>query len=638
MIRENNRRMHLRFHILIAFSVFIPSSLSAYWQAEIIDTDSDELLRSVMIHSSGNIILSGEDNTILVSKDQGKNWEEAEIPDVSGFGESDDISIRRIVELRGSKKLLALGVINKSHQSGPVGMVSGPGPSWHTSRTEKWTAVLTSSDGGTTWTLAEKIDEAALYWPFIFSDGQCILFGYADSTYEFRNGRIFTTAANRLPNKNGSRISPIPFFGSAAINDTRLVTQYRDYLFAVEEHSVIGVSLDRGHSWSVLQSENYPDDINAIAVLDERRIIAACDNGTVAISEDAGNSWRTTTITEHDLNAVYASPQCDWWLAGDEGYIAFSSNSGADWTRLETDSDEDLSAVHFNSGCSNGWVLGNDGTAIHIFDKRNSSPVLPLKTPDEAITWSERAKNDRNTWYVPTEKEKGLKQGLSLSVRPPDATVRIGDRTYSGSQLFVPLPPGKHYLRVEKKGCFPEEDSIEIEFGSVEEENVTLRPLKITVSPSGALFTDLSTYGLLFSIQAGILGNSRNGTGILLDAGVSISEQSSVIDLCGFYSHRFDIGNSFFISPFCAAGALNVRTVADSMFIDSSGLPYESAHPDTIEDALRDEYYDVALQAGFDIQIRKHQNWGFSIKPSLLWAPKYGLHCILRFGAVIWIL
>jgi hypothetical protein len=132
-----------------------------------VDTDSDELLRNILKHSAGNLVVVGDDNTIMVSQNDGKNWEEADIPDVSGFGESDDISIRNIIELPISHKLLALGVIDKKHQSGPIGMTSGPGPTWHTTRIEKWTAVLISSNGGKTWQIEDKIDDAALYWPLL---------------------------------------------------------------------------------------------------------------------------------------------------------------------------------------------------------------------------------------------------------------------------------------------------------------------------------------------------------------------------------------------------------------------------------------------------------------------------------------
>jgi photosystem II stability/assembly factor-like uncharacterized protein len=615
---------------VLVFSLF--SNIFASWHLEVIDIDAGEQLRNMIRHTSGNLVIVGDDNTILVSQNNGKDWKEADIPDVSGFGESDDISIRNIIELPKTHELLTLGVIDQKHQSGPVGMSGGP--SWSTTRIEKWTAILVSSDGGSTWQLMEKIDNAALYWPLIFSDGQCILFGYSDIIYQYYNGKAYEFARNALSSENSVQRLSIPFAGDIILNEKRQITRYRDYLFTVEERKSIGVSLNRGCTWSILQTRGGLDAINGIAVLDEQSMVAACDNGLVAVSGDAGINWSTKKIAENNLNAVFASSRCDWWVVGDEGYIAYSQNSGSTWTRVESECDEDLTNILFNRNCNEGWILGREGALIHISDQRIDPFDETEASPEQKISWSSRAANDASEWYKNLDTLDDLSQGLKLTIEPDGAQIQVDNHSYIGKNVKIALPPGKHSLLVSKDGYFSEEDSIEISIGATEEKDIVLRPVKITFSASGGLVTD-GSLGVLFSLATGVLGNKKNSAGLLLDVGLMIQKRTTFIDICPYYSHRFDVNNKVFVAPFVAAGGTYIKETADSMYLDTSTT---RDHLDTIDNGHTAIFYDMALQAGIDANFRKNQNWGFSLKPSLLWTRKLGFQVMFRFGAIFWIL
>jgi hypothetical protein len=177
--------------------------------------------------------------------------------------------------------------------------------------------------------------------------------------------------------------------------------------------------------------------------------------------------------------------------------------------------------------------------------------------------------------------------------------------------------------------------TFEISIGTVEEEDIVLRPIKVVIAPFGAMISNISDMGILFSMQAGVIGNNRNSAGLLLDAGLMVMNNISVVGLCPYYSHRFDLNNHVFLSPFVAAGGTFIQEVSDSVNLDTS---YSPARPDTIHDGHKAIFYDVALQAGIDLNICKNQNWGFSIKPSLFWTKRLGYQFIMRFGAIIWIL
>ena len=618
------------------FLLFVmSSSILASWQLETIDTDSDALLRSMVMHSSGNLVIVGDDNTIIVSQNNGKRWEEADIPDVSGFGESDDISIRNIIELPISHKLLALGVIDKRHSRSSYNPTTGTS-TFIPARIEKWTALLASSDGGETWEIEDKVDDAALYWLLPFSDGQCILFGYSANIYEYKNGKAVTIAENTLSTSNSAPRISIPFAGEVIINEKRQITQYNDLLFTIEERKTIGMSLDRGQTWALLQSKGGIEGKNGIAVIDEHSIVGVGDNGFMALSQDAGINWNRKKIADNDLSAVFASSQCDWWIVGDEGYVAYSQNSGNTWIRLESDCEEDLTKLIFNNDkCDEGWILGKEGTLIHLFDDRKGNSVITREPTEQKVSWTSRAANDVSEWYKNVTNPDELSQGLLLTVKPYDAKVQIADHSYSGERLLIALPPGKYSLMVSKEGYFSEEDSVEIGIGSVEEEDIVLRPIKIVIAPSGAMISSGRDWGILFSFQAGVLGNRRNSAGLLLDAGTMVMNNISFVDLCTYYSYRFDVNKNVFLSPFVAVGGVYIKEMSDSVFLDTSYLP---AHFDTLDNGHKAIFYDAVLQAGLDINICKNQNCGFSIKPSLFWSRRLGYQFIMRFGAIIWIL
>ncbi len=623
---------------VLAFNIIlfvVCSGVSALWQLETIDTDAGELLRDLVVHSQGNLVIVGDDATIFFSENNGETWEEAEIPDVSGFMESEDISIRRIVELPNTGDLLTLGVIDKEYTGATVTGPNGTTTYINSTRTEKWTAVLVSRDGGKSWEMKDKIEEAALYRPFVFSDGQCILYGYADSTYEYRRGGVFALRDNKFSTENGGLRSSWPFNKQVILNERRKIKQYRDHLFSIEEGKVPAVSLDRGLTWSLLQTKDEIDDINGIAVLDDRSMVGACDDGIVIISTDAGMSWESVKIGEEDLNAVHADPRCDWWVVGDEGFIACSQNAGKTWTRFESDSDEDFAAVVFDSTCVLGWILGDDGALVRIADSRAIATNLTQSRGEGNTSWAVRAITERQNWFETVDLHEELVQGIHLEVEPWDVTVEIGEHHYSGDELQVFLPPGKYYLKASKEGYFPEEDSVEVEIGEVENEDIVLRRFKVIVSPSGALIANQSNVAVAFSFQGGILGVSRHSAGLLLNSAVFLRGGVFVIDLAVYYSRRLDIHPRFYVSPFVAVGGMRTMELHDSITVDTSQTP---AGLDTLENGIEEIYYEPALHLGVDFNIRKNQNWGFSFKPSLFWTRRQGLNFTMRVGAIFWIL
>jgi len=410
------------------------------------------------------------------------------------------------------------------------------------------------------------------------------------------------------------------------------IEQYGDYLFVLIENSKLGMSIDKGRTWSLIESKDKVSQVNDIDVYDEQSMIMACDNGCVAISTDAGIKWKINKITENDLNGVYASSRCDWWVVGDEGFVAYSTNAGGTWTQLDPIDDDDLRNVYMNENCSEGWIVGDDGMLIHVYDKRHAQSLLEEDDKDEKLTWANRTSIDIKKMYENLHDPNELVQGLYLEVKPEDATVQIKDHTYSGGELKIALPPGHYDMIVSREGLFTQKEEVEIELGEVETEYIYLRPIKVIISPSGGMSFSKENGGALFTLQASVLGYKKNSLGVLGDVGLMVNDFYSFADLYAYYSHRFAFTEKILLSPFAAVGLAVLGLTEDSLVIDSSFVN------DTTVETTSYTVYDATYQAGINMVIKQHENWGFTIRPSIAYTREIGYTFRVRFGALFWIL
>ena len=108
------------------------------------------------------------------------------------------------------------------------------------------------------------------------------------------------------------------------------------------------------------------------------------------ISQTGWSSRRSGTTA--DLVAVYFTSQVSGWIAGDNGYLASTSDSGRTWKTYPLNTTEDINEIYFRNE-KNGYLVA--GRKLFI-------------TNDAGVTWRE------TSIYKPSDFKNGTPELLSI--------------------------------------------------------------------------------------------------------------------------------------------------------------------------------------------------------------------------------
>lgn len=187
-----------------------------------------------------------------------------------------------------------------------------------------------------------------------------------------------------------------------------------------------------------LRAPAHPSTINHTLLLGVaragQRIVAVGERGTVALSDDAGKTFRhaRSVPIQATLTAVHFADDRHGWAVGHWGIILATADGGETWTvqRADTAHDQPLFSVHFRDA--------HNGLAVGLWS-------LMLRTTDGGATWqpvsvpprAQERKTDRNLFSVFAD-DKGVfyvtsEAGVVLASSDGGQTLRYLDTGYSGS-------------------------------------------------------------------------------------------------------------------------------------------------------------------------------------------------------------
>ncbi|HQU82855.1 MAG TPA: YCF48-related protein [Pyrinomonadaceae bacterium] len=76
-----------------------------------------------------------------------------------------------------------------------------------------------------------------------------------------------------------------------------------------------------------------------------------------SISTFAQSVWSSSKVKSNgDLITVYFTSSEKGWIAGDNGYLAFTNDSGRNWTKKELGTNEDINEIYFRND-DNGYLV-----------------------------------------------------------------------------------------------------------------------------------------------------------------------------------------------------------------------------------------------------------------------------------------
>ena len=108
-------------------------------------------------------------------------------------------------------------------------------------------------------------------------------------------------------------------------------------------------------------------------------------DGTVLSTSDSGANWNAEVSNSAQLfNAISFISETHGWVAGESGVILASPDAGKTWTPQTSGPIEMLNSVHFVDE-QNGWAVG--------------AVALILRTKDGGKTW-ERQKAETTTIFA----------------------------------------------------------------------------------------------------------------------------------------------------------------------------------------------------------------------------------------------
>jgi photosystem II stability/assembly factor-like uncharacterized protein len=175
----------------------------------------------------------------------------------------------------------------------------------------------------------------------------------------------FSLTVDRAPSTWQQKTSGTP-------NDLNSVYFLGDSLgWIVGAQETILKTVDSGDNWSEIPSGNLMEDLKDIAFggtccgwIVGHHNDGVTTSGKVLYSLDLGETWEEQVSFSNGLNTIFVSESSLTWVAGENGFIAFTSNSGQSWFGTNTSGNENINSIFFIDD-NVGWVVG-DEASIYI--------------------------------------------------------------------------------------------------------------------------------------------------------------------------------------------------------------------------------------------------------------------------------
>jgi photosystem II stability/assembly factor-like uncharacterized protein len=134
------------------------------------------------------------------------------------------------------------------------------------------------------------------------------------------------------------------------------------------------------------------DDLFAVSVIDDRRVVAAGYQGAVYLTDDGGETWTIAeTDTEHLLYSISMGDSQHGWAVGQSGTIVRTTDGGKTWKtqpNSKVDEGSHLFGVHAIDA-NNAWAVGEWGTRIRTTDggKTWEDFSIPITLSHPQFVW-----------------------------------------------------------------------------------------------------------------------------------------------------------------------------------------------------------------------------------------------------------
>ncbi|MFQ5415644.1 MAG: WD40/YVTN/BNR-like repeat-containing protein [Myxococcota bacterium] len=142
------------------------------------------------------------------------------------------------------------------------------------------------------------------------------------------------------------------------------------------------------------------DDLFAVSVIDDQRVVAAGYHGTVYWTNDGGDTWhKGATDTERLIYSMSMGSATHGWAVGQSGTVLRTEDGGRTWRtqpNLKVDEGSHLFGVHAIDA-NTAWAVGEWGTRIHTTDGGATwvDRSIPITLSHPQFVWLSISEQDK---------------------------------------------------------------------------------------------------------------------------------------------------------------------------------------------------------------------------------------------------
>jgi photosystem II stability/assembly factor-like uncharacterized protein len=142
------------------------------------------------------------------------------------------------------------------------------------------------------------------------------------------------------------------------------------------------------------------DDLFAVSVIDDQRVVAAGYHGSVYRTQDGGTTWeKGLSDSERLLYSISMGDSKRGWAVGQSGTVLRTDDGGEIWKtqhNLKVDEGSHLFGVHAING-DTAWAVGEWGTRIHTDDGGETwvDDSIPITVAHPQFVWLSLSDQER---------------------------------------------------------------------------------------------------------------------------------------------------------------------------------------------------------------------------------------------------
>ncbi len=213
--------------------------------------------------------------------------------------------------------------------------------------------VLSSINGGKTWSQNSLSSSKSLSDVFIFQNGKTLIVGDSSSLYYSTK---FLDSLQSIPLDKGYTLFKIKFLD--------------DYTgFITGNKGLILKTVNGGINWFKVNT-NSNEVIFDLSFFDTRKGFAVGWNGTILTTSNGGESWTKSgePITDNYLKSIDLTKDGYGLIVGGDGTVLRTSDFGKNWEKTKLNSAGGFQKVKFISD-NNSIIIGSRGTILISKDK-----------------------------------------------------------------------------------------------------------------------------------------------------------------------------------------------------------------------------------------------------------------------------